>query len=56
MQVGQAQGGLLGVLQRAMGRATAHVWFERSEMKDRHLVAKRLVIHLRKAMIVLLYQ
>ncbi|PVD31071.1 hypothetical protein C0Q70_10348 [Pomacea canaliculata] len=47
--VGQAQGGLLGVLQRAMGRATAHVWFERSEMKDRHLVAKRLKEHVQDA-------
>ncbi|XP_050398407.1 glycerol-3-phosphate acyltransferase 4 [Patella vulgata] len=43
--VGQAQGGLLGVLQRAMARATAHIWFERSEVKDRHLVTKRLKEH-----------
>ncbi|XP_041368490.1 glycerol-3-phosphate acyltransferase 4-like isoform X2 [Gigantopelta aegis] len=43
--VGQAQGGLFGVLQRALGRATHHVWFERSELKDRHLVAERLREH-----------
>ncbi|XP_069486496.1 glycerol-3-phosphate acyltransferase 3 isoform X2 [Ambystoma mexicanum] len=43
--VGQAHGGLMGVIQRAMVRACPHVWFERSEMKDRHLVTKRLREH-----------
>ncbi|MEE6460056.1 hypothetical protein FKM82_000845 [Ascaphus truei] len=43
--VGQIHGGLMGVIQRAMGRACPHVWFERSEMKDRHLVTKRLTEH-----------
>ncbi|XP_076466356.1 glycerol-3-phosphate acyltransferase 4-like isoform X2 [Babylonia areolata] len=43
--VGQAQGGLLGLLQRALNRATSHVFFERSEIKDRHLVACRLKEH-----------
>ncbi|XP_053317691.1 glycerol-3-phosphate acyltransferase 3 [Spea bombifrons] len=43
--VGQVHGGLMGVIQRAMVRACPHVWFERSEMKDRHLVAKRLREH-----------
>ncbi|KAJ1205569.1 hypothetical protein NDU88_000997 [Pleurodeles waltl] len=43
--VGQAHGGLMGVIQRAMVRACPHVWFERSEMKDRHLVTKRLQEH-----------
>ncbi|KAK7109506.1 glycerol-3-phosphate acyltransferase 3-like isoform X2 [Littorina saxatilis] len=43
--VGQAHGGLLGLLQRALGRATSHVFFERSEVKDRHLVAQRLKEH-----------
>ncbi|KAL5022733.1 hypothetical protein ScPMuIL_001888 [Solemya velum] len=43
--VGQSHGGLLGVLQRAMSRATAHIWFERSEMKDRILVTQRLKEH-----------
>lgn len=33
----------MGVIQRAMVRSCPHVWFERAEMKDRHLVAKRLV-------------
>ncbi|CAH2301649.1 glycerol-3-phosphate acyltransferase 3 [Pelobates cultripes] len=43
--VGQIHGGLMGVIQRAMVRACPHVWFERSEMRDRHLVTKRLTEH-----------
>lgn len=35
----------MGVLQRAMVRSCPHVWFERAEMKDRHLVTKRSVFH-----------
>lgn len=42
-QVGQVHRGLMGILQRAMVRSCPHVWFERAEMKDRHLVTKRLV-------------
>ncbi|XP_036864401.1 glycerol-3-phosphate acyltransferase 4 isoform X2 [Manis pentadactyla] len=45
--VGQVHGGLMGVIQRAMVKACPHVWFERSEVKDRHLVAKRLTEHVR---------
>uniref|UniRef100_A0A672P7Y7 Glycerol-3-phosphate acyltransferase 4-like n=1 Tax=Sinocyclocheilus grahami TaxID=75366 RepID=A0A672P7Y7_SINGR len=40
--VGQVHGGLMGVIQRAMVKACPHIWFERSEVKDRHLVAKRV--------------
>ncbi|NXS11979.1 GPAT3 acyltransferase, partial [Neodrepanis coruscans] len=43
--VGQVHGGLMGVIQRATVKACPHVWFERSEMKDRHLVMKRLREH-----------
>lgn len=43
--VGQVHGGLMGVVQRAMVRSCPHVWFERAEMKDRHLVTKRLKDH-----------
>ncbi|XP_054895476.1 glycerol-3-phosphate acyltransferase 3-like [Poeciliopsis prolifica] len=43
--VGQVHGGLMGIVQRAMVRSCPHVWFERSEMKDRHLVTKRLTDH-----------
>nr|XP_020140857.1 glycerol-3-phosphate acyltransferase 3-like [Microcebus murinus] len=45
--VGQVHGGLMGIIQRAMVKACPHVWFERSEMKDRHLVTKRLKEHYR---------
>ncbi|XP_063166757.1 glycerol-3-phosphate acyltransferase 3 [Candoia aspera] len=44
--VGQVHGGLMGVIQRATVKASPHVWFERSEMKDRHLVTKRLREHI----------
>ncbi|XP_065142813.1 glycerol-3-phosphate acyltransferase 3 [Paramisgurnus dabryanus] len=44
--VGQVHGGLLGVIQRSIVRSCPHVWFERSEMKDRHAVAKRLKDHI----------
>ena len=40
-QVGQIHGGLMGVLQRSMVRSCPHVWFERSEMRDRHAVTSR---------------
>lgn len=43
--VGQVHGGLIGVCQRAMVRSCPHIWFERAEMKDRHLVSKRLRDH-----------
>lgn len=43
--VGQVHGGLMGIIQRAMVRSCPHVWFERAEMKDRHLVTQRLKDH-----------
>ncbi|XP_004561908.2 glycerol-3-phosphate acyltransferase 3 [Maylandia zebra] len=43
--VGQIHGGLMGVIQRSMVRSCPHVWFERSEMKDRHAVTSRLRAH-----------
>uniref|UniRef100_A0A8C6UN53 Glycerol-3-phosphate acyltransferase 3 n=1 Tax=Neogobius melanostomus TaxID=47308 RepID=A0A8C6UN53_9GOBI len=43
--VGQIHGGLMGIIQRAMVRSCPHVWFERSEMKDRHTVTSRLRAH-----------
>ncbi|KAK7872497.1 hypothetical protein R5R35_014288 [Gryllus longicercus] len=43
--IGQRHGGFLGVLQRALARASPHIWFERSEVKDREAVAKRLRQH-----------
>ncbi|XP_042209743.1 glycerol-3-phosphate acyltransferase 3-like isoform X4 [Homarus americanus] len=43
--VGQRHGGFLGIFQRALSRASAHIWFERSESKDRFAVARRLREH-----------
>lgn len=43
--IGQSHGGFLGVLQRALARASPHIWFERAEAKDRLAVAKRLRAH-----------
>ncbi|XP_067263788.1 glycerol-3-phosphate acyltransferase 3-like isoform X2 [Chanodichthys erythropterus] len=44
--VGQVHGGLMGVVQRAMERSCPHIWFERAEMRDRHLVTQRLKDHI----------
>ncbi|KYN09248.1 Glycerol-3-phosphate acyltransferase 3 [Trachymyrmex cornetzi] len=43
--IGQRHGGFLGLLQRALARASPHIWFERSEVKDREAVAIRLKKH-----------
>ncbi|CAL8322593.1 unnamed protein product [Lota lota] len=43
--VGQVHGGLMGVIQRSMVRSCPHVWFERTEMKDRNTVTNRLREH-----------
>lgn len=44
--VGQAQGGFMGFLQRAMSRSEHHIWFQRSETKDRSAVTRRLREHI----------
>ncbi len=31
----------MGLIQKSMVKACPHIWFERLEVKDRHLVAKR---------------
>uniref|UniRef100_A0A8R1HZD3 PlsC domain-containing protein n=1 Tax=Caenorhabditis japonica TaxID=281687 RepID=A0A8R1HZD3_CAEJA len=43
--IGQKHDGLLGVIQRALSRASSHIWFERNEAKDRSIVAGRLREH-----------
>ncbi|CAO1432921.1 unnamed protein product [Diamesa hyperborea] len=43
--IGQRHGGFLGILQRALARASPHIWFERAESKDRSAVATRLKQH-----------
>ncbi|KAM6301296.1 glycerol-3-phosphate acyltransferase 3-like [Aegotheles albertisi] len=44
--VGQAHGGILGLIQKSCMQTSQHVLFERSEMKDRHLVRKRIREHI----------
>ncbi|XP_075277259.1 glycerol-3-phosphate acyltransferase 3 isoform X1 [Opisthocomus hoazin] len=44
--VGQAHGGLLGLIQKSCMQTSRHVLFERSEMKDRHLVRKKIREHI----------
>uniref|UniRef100_A0A8C8AS64 Phospholipid/glycerol acyltransferase domain-containing protein n=1 Tax=Otus sunia TaxID=257818 RepID=A0A8C8AS64_9STRI len=39
--VGQAHGGFLGLIQKSCMQTSRHVLFDRSEMKDRHLVRKK---------------
>lgn len=43
--IGQSHGGFLGILQRALARASSHIWFERSEVKDRSAVTNRMRKH-----------
>uniref|UniRef100_A0A0R3S6Q6 PlsC domain-containing protein n=1 Tax=Elaeophora elaphi TaxID=1147741 RepID=A0A0R3S6Q6_9BILA len=43
--VGQRHNGFLGILQRALSRASSHIWFERSEVRDRSFVAEKLKEH-----------
>ncbi|XP_030902694.2 glycerol-3-phosphate acyltransferase 3 isoform X2 [Melopsittacus undulatus] len=44
--VGQTHGGFLGLIQKSCMQAAQHVLFERSEMKDRHLVRKKIREHI----------
>uniref|UniRef100_A0A1I8A0C5 PlsC domain-containing protein n=1 Tax=Steinernema glaseri TaxID=37863 RepID=A0A1I8A0C5_9BILA len=43
--IGQRQPGLLGLMQRAISRASAHIFFERSEVRDRALVTATMREH-----------
>jgi glycerol-3-phosphate O-acyltransferase 3/4 len=44
--IGQAQGGFMGLMQKAMSRSEHHIWFQRSEIKDRMAVTQRLREHI----------
>ncbi|XP_074762033.1 glycerol-3-phosphate acyltransferase 3-like [Athene noctua] len=44
--VGQAHGGFLGLIQKSCMQTSRHVLFDRSEMKDRHLVRKKIREHI----------
>ncbi|CEF67211.1 Phospholipid/glycerol acyltransferase domain-containing protein [Strongyloides ratti] len=43
--IGQKHYGFLGFLQKTLSRSTDHIWFERSESKDRLAVIKRMQEH-----------
>jgi glycerol-3-phosphate O-acyltransferase 3/4 len=43
--IGQQHSGFTGMMQKAFSRASKHIWFDRSESKDRGLVAKRMRDH-----------
>lgn len=43
--IGQRQDGFLGFIQRSLSRSTHHIWFERSEAKDRKKVLQLLRDH-----------
>jgi glycerol-3-phosphate O-acyltransferase 3/4 len=45
--IGQTHGGFTGMMQRAFSRASRHIWFDRSESKDRGLVANRMREHVK---------
>jgi len=44
--IGQQHGGFTGLMQRAFSRASKHIWFDRSESKDRNLVARKMREHI----------
>merc|ERR1712110_997174 len=43
--IGQMHGGFLGQLQTILSKCSDHIWFERSESKDRALITQRLGEH-----------
>jgi len=43
--IGQQHGGFLGFFQRAMSKASSHIWFDRGDAKERGKVTKRLREH-----------
>ena len=44
--VGQLHDGYLGIMERALSRATSHVFFDRSEVTDRLAVSKKMREHI----------
>ncbi|CAG5096452.1 Oidioi.mRNA.OKI2018_I69.XSR.g14623.t2.cds [Oikopleura dioica] len=43
--IGQAHGGALGWWQKRLARCTKHIWFERTELRDRQVVTSKLRAH-----------
>ncbi|XP_039254793.2 glycerol-3-phosphate acyltransferase 3-like [Styela clava] len=44
--LGQIHGGFLGYFERTLSKCTNHVWFERSEVRERSFVVRRVKEHL----------
>ena len=44
--VGQSHPGFMGLIQKSLSRGAAHIWFQRSETKDRSKVAMRWKKHI----------
>lgn len=44
--LGQIHGGFLGYFERTLSKCTNHVWFERSEVRERSFVVRRVKQHL----------
>ena len=44
--IGQKHGGFFGFIQRCLSQTANHIWFERSESKDRHMVMQTMREHL----------
>jgi glycerol-3-phosphate O-acyltransferase 3/4 len=45
--IGQQHGGFFGMMQRTLSQTATHIWFERSEAKDRHMVAEKMREHVK---------
>jgi glycerol-3-phosphate O-acyltransferase 3/4 len=45
--IGQQHGGFFGIVQRTLSQTANHIWFERSEAKDRHMVAQKMREHIK---------
>jgi len=45
--IGQKHNGFFGMMQRTLSETANHIWFERSEAKDRHMVAEKMREHIR---------
>lgn len=43
--IGQTHGGFTGMMQRAFSRASKHIWFDRSEAKDRGSFKNFIIIN-----------
>jgi glycerol-3-phosphate O-acyltransferase 3/4 len=45
--IGQKHGGFFGLVQKTFSKTANHIWFERSEAKDRHMVAEKMREHIK---------